>query len=215
MSAFAMASSTWVSFLIASILISISPGPGAVSAMASGANCGWRRGMWNVVGLQLGMLLLLLAVAGGLGALLAVSQTAFSVVKWIGAAYLAYLGIKLWLAKPAAEEDVAAARGLKSRGQLILEGFLVNATNPKGAVFMLAILPQFIDVNRPRLAQYAAITGTMVAVDLAVMAVYTALGARLLQAIRSPKNQQRLNRSFGTLFLAAAGWLALSSRHTR
>jgi len=203
--------SRWLSFLVASLLISLSPGPGAFASMASGAAYGWRRGYWIVIGMQGGMLVLLAVAGGGLGALLAVSPVAFNVVKFIGAAYLTYLGIKLWrLVPPAEQEEAAVAKRARSRGQLVLEGFLINATNPKGAIFMLAVLPPFIDVQRPKWPQYLTIAATMVAVDLIVMAVYTALGAQLLRAMKKPRNQRILNRCFGTVFIAAAIWVATS-----
>jgi homoserine/homoserine lactone efflux protein len=204
--------SRWLSFLLASLLISLSPGPGAFACMASGAGYGWRRGYWNAIGMQGGILVMLLVVGAGLGALLAVSPGAFNVGKLIGAAYLGYLGVKLWRAAPAAEAEATEPRRDKSRAQFLLEGFLINATNPKGAIFMLAVLPPFIDVHRPKVPQYATIAVTLVIVDLAVMAMYTALGAQLLRAMRQRNNQLILNRSFGTLFIAAALWVAVSGR---
>jgi homoserine/homoserine lactone efflux protein len=202
--------SRWLSFLVASVLISISPGPGAFACMASGAAYGWKRGYWIALGMQGGVLLLLAVVGGGLGALLAVSPVAFSVLKLIGAAYLAYLGLKLWRAVPPAEEETAVAKRAKARGQFLLEGFLINATNPKGMIFMLAVLPPFIDLHRPKIPQYLTIAWTMVAVDLVVMAVYTALGAQLLRIMKRPRNQRILNRGFGTIFIAAAIWVAIA-----
>jgi len=198
----------WLSFLVAAILISISPGPGAFACMASGAAYGWRRGYWTAIGLQGGLLFLLAIAGGGLGALLAVSPVAFTVVKFAGAAYLAYLGIQLWLVRPQPETAVAATARAKTRRQFLLEGFVVNATNPKAAVFILAILPPFIDVNRPRFPQYATIAVTMMCVDAVVMGVYTALGAQLLRAMNKPANQRRLNRGFGTVLIAAGAWVA-------
>jgi homoserine/homoserine lactone efflux protein len=199
----------WLSFLLAAILISISPGPGAFASMASGAAYGWRRGYWTAIGLQCGMLFLLAVTGLGLGALLAVSPVAFTVIKFVGAAYLAYLGVKLWLARPQVETEQRVEIKAKTRGQFVLEGFLVDATNPKGAIFMLAVLPAFIDLDRPKGPQYAAIAGTMVAVDAIVMAIYTALGAQLLRAMKDPANQRWLNRGFGTVLLAAGIWVAV------
>jgi homoserine/homoserine lactone efflux protein len=198
----------WLSFLVAAILISVSPGPGAFASMASGAAYGWRRGYWNAIGLQCGLLFLIAITGVGLGALLAVSPVAFAMVKFIGAAYLAYLGVKLWLARPQVETERRIEVRAKTRSQFVFEGILVNATNPKAAIFMLAVLPPFIDLDRPKGPQYAAIAGTMVAVDAIVMAVYTALGAQLLRAMKDPANQRWLNRVFGTVLLAAGIWVA-------
>ena len=198
----------WLSFLIAAILISVSPGPGAFACMASGAAYGWRRGYWTAIGLQAGLLFLVAVTGIGLGALLAVSPVAFTVMKFVGAAYLAYLGVRLWLAQPEVVNARPVEMKAKTRRQFVLEGFLVNATNPKAVIFMLAVLPPFIDVGQPKAPQYGTIAGTMVAVDAIVMAVYTALGARLLRAMKEPSNQRRLNRAFGTVLLGAGIWVA-------
>ena len=94
----------------------------------------------------------------------------------------------------------------------MLRGFLVNASNPKAIIFILAVLPQFLDPKAPLLVQYLLMAATMVAVDLVVMAGYTGLAARVLRALRSPRQQRILNRTFGGLFVAAAALLATVRR---
>src|SRR5947209_16461711 len=89
---------TWLAFFVASWLISLSPGSGAISCMAAGMRYGYRRAIWNIAGLQLGILLVLAIVAAGLGALLAASASGFTIVKWLGALYLVWLGIEQWRA---------------------------------------------------------------------------------------------------------------------
>jgi len=116
--------------------------------------------------------------------------------------------LRLWLAQPEVVNARPVEMKAKTRRQFVLEGFLVNATNPKAVIFMLAVLPPFIDVDRPKVPQYATIAITMVAVDAIVMAVYTALGAQLLRAMKEPANQRRLNRVFGTVLLGAGIWVA-------
>ncbi|MDN3764897.1 LysE family transporter, partial [Pseudomonas aeruginosa] len=95
---------------------------------------------------------------------------------------------------------------------LVLRGFLVNASNPKAVIFMLAVLPQFIDPHQPLLAQYLIMGGTMIVVDLIVMAGYTGLAARVLRVLRSPRQQKLVNRTFASLFVGAAGLLATVRR---
>jgi homoserine/homoserine lactone efflux protein len=90
----------------------------------------------------------------------------------------------------------------------MLRGFLVNASNPKAIVFILAVLPQFLDPQQPLLGQYLLMALTMIGVDLLVMAGYTGLAARVLRSLRSAAHQRVLNRSFGALFIAAACLLA-------
>lgn len=199
---------TWLAFFLACWLISLSPGAGAIASMSSGLNFGFRRGYWNAIGLQLALVLQIAVVAAGVGALLAASELAFSLIKWFGVLYLLYLGWKQWVAPPSAlaTEPVDDRRGRPLA--LVLRGFVVNASNPKAIVFILAVLPQFLDTSRPLLAQYLLMTLTMVAVDLVVMAGYTGLAARVLKLLREPGQQRLLNRVFGGLFGVAASLLA-------
>jgi homoserine/homoserine lactone efflux protein len=115
---------TWLLFVPAAIAISLSPGAAAVASMSSGASYGVRRSYWTIIGLELelALMLQLTLVAIGLGALLAASEVAFSMVKWCGALYLAYLGLQ-----PQSKENRSAA--------LLVRGFLVNGLNPKAIVF--------------------------------------------------------------------------------
>ncbi|MNN74405.1 Homoserine/homoserine lactone efflux protein [compost metagenome] len=127
-------------------------------------------------------------------------------------AYLAYLGWKQWRAPVGELADASAVRPLGRPLTLVLRGFVVNASNPKAIVFILAVLPQFLDPARPLLAQYLLMAATMIAVDLVVMAGYTGLAARVLRLLRTPRQQRLLNRTFASLFVAAVGLLALIRR---
>lgn len=207
-----MSLDTWLAYFAACWVISLTPGAGAIASMTAGLNYGFRRGYWNALGLQLALVLQIAIVAAGLGALLATSELAFALIKWLGVAYLAYLGWKQWrapLGEPAADTSV---RPLGRPLTLVLRGFLVNASNPKAIVFILAVLPQFLDPERPLLKQYLLMTATMVSVDLIVMAGYTGLAAKVLRLLREPQQQRLLNRSFAGLFVGAAGLLALVHR---
>ena len=198
----------WAAFLGASLAISLSPGAGAVTSMSTGLAVGLRRGYWNILGLQIGVVLQIAVVAAGIGALVAGSDVAFEVIKWFGVAYLAYLAIAQWRAAPA-EADVTVEVAELSPRALVTRGFLVNASNPKAVVFMLAVLPQFLDPSRPLLPQYLAITATMVAVDVLVMTGYTGFASKVLRALRSPRQQRAVNRGFACAFALAALLLAL------
>jgi homoserine/homoserine lactone efflux protein len=204
---------TWLAFFVASWLISLSPGAGAISCMAAGLRHGFRTAFWNIVGLILGIMFVLALVAAGLGAILAASSLAFAAVKWLGVAYLVWLGIEQWRAPAFAVDARAAEAALPvTPRELVLKGFLVNATNPKGIVFMLAVLPQFIDPTRPQLAQYAICGATLVFTDLVVMSGYTAFAARVLGLLREPHHIKAMNRTFGSLFVAAGAVLATFKR---
>ncbi len=203
-----MSLETWLAFFAACWVISLSPGAGAIASMSSGLRYGFWRGYWNALGLQVALVVQIAIVAAGLGAVLAASDMAFTLIKWFGVGYLVYLGIKQWRALPADLSEDSAIRPIGKPLALIARGFLVNISNPKAMVFILAILPQFIDPQAPLFAQYVIIAATMVVVDMVVMAGYTGLASRVLRALKTPKQQRRMNRTFAGLFVGAAGFLA-------
>ncbi|QOE07560.1 LysE family transporter [Pseudomonas asiatica] len=207
-----MSMEVWLGFFAACWVISLSPGAGAIASMSSGLQYGFWRGYWNALGLQLGLILQIAIIAAGVGAVLAASATAFQIIKWFGVAYLVYLAYKQWRALPLDMSDESAVRPIGKPLSLVFRGFLVNVSNPKALVFMLAVLPQFINPHEPLLPQYVAITVTMVVVDMLVMAGYTGLAARVLRLLRTPKQQKRLNRTFAGLFIGAATFLATLRR---
>jgi homoserine/homoserine lactone efflux protein len=145
-------------------------------------------------------------VAVGLGAVLAASTYAFLAIKWAGVGYLVWLGIAQWRAetKPVELDD---AKAMTAR-QMFVRGFLINASNPKGIVFMLAVLPQFIDPHVAQWPQYALCAATLVFTDAVVMSGYTLLAARVFSTLREPHHVRWMNRTFGSLFIGAAMLLA-------
>jgi len=203
---------TWLAFLVACWVISLSPGAGAIASMSCGLQYGFWRGYWNAIGLQLALALQIAVVAAGVGAVLATSSLAFSLIKWFGVAYLLWLALKQWQAVPELLDDSAAPRPIGRPLTLVLRGFLVNASNPKAIVFILAVLPQFLDPQRDLVLQYLHMGSTMVVVDLIVMAGYTGLAARVLRLLRTPRQQRMVNRSFAVMFAGAAGLLATVRR---
>ncbi|MDH4656057.1 homoserine/homoserine lactone efflux protein [Pseudomonas sp. JS3066] len=207
-----MALQTWLAFLVACWVISLSPGAGAIASMSSGLQYGFLRGYWNALGLQIGLALQIAIVAAGVGAILATSALAFSLIKWFGVVYLVYLAVKQWRALPSDMSNDSAERPIGRPLTLVLRGFLVNFSNPKAIVFMLAVLPQFIDPHAPLVEQYLVMGVTMITVDLIVMAGYTGLAARVLRLLRSPRQQRLMNRSFAALFVGAAALLATVRR---
>jgi homoserine/homoserine lactone efflux protein len=207
-----MTFNTWLTFFVASWIISLSPGAGAVSCMASGLRYGWRRGVWNIFGLQLGIMTALLFVALGIGALITASVWAFTLVKWFGVAYLIYLGIQKWREPPQVQTLAATAEQNGSRWTLFRRGFLVNVSNPKGLIFLLAVMPQFIDPHAPQAPQYFICGATLVFTDWVVMNGYTLFAAKILRLLREPKQIRWMNRTFGGLFVAVGGLLATFKR---
>lgn len=198
----------WFAYMLACWVISVSPGAGAIASMSSGLNYGFKHGYWNVIGLQLALLVQIAIVAAGVGVLFATSPWAFLAVKWFGVLYLLYLAYLQWTA-PIQSIDIAVETTQKSASKLLLNGFLVNITNPKAIVFLLAVLPQFLDLSKPQALQYVIMAATMITIDMIVMAGYTGLAAKVLRLLKSPKQQKYMNRSFAILFACAASLLSL------
>jgi homoserine/homoserine lactone efflux protein len=204
--------STWLAFFAASWAISISPGAGAVAAMSAGLNHGFRRGYFTTFGLILGIWTQVIVVGAGLGALVAASSTAFAVVKWLGVAYLVWLGISQWRAPATPMTARPEEAAVVTRRTMIVRAWVINAVNPKGTVFLLAVVPQFLNLTQALLPQYLIIAATLAFTDLVVMAGYTALAARLLGALKSPTHIRAMNRTFGGLFVLAGSLLAMFKR---
>ena len=202
----------WLAFIGASIAISVSPGAGAIQSMATGLTHGLRRGWWSVAGLQIGLMTQLAVVAVGLGAAVSGSLVAFTVIKWIGVAYLVYLAVRQWRTTAG---ELTTGVGVEFDGgrlALLVRGALVNITNPKGLVFLLAVLPQFVVPTQPLLPQYFTIAATMTVVDVIVMGAYTGLAVRLLRWLHTPRQQAALNRTLSGMFAVAALGLSLVRR---
>ena len=198
----------WLAYMLACWLISLSPGAGAIASMSSGLNYGFKRGYCNALGLQLALLVQIGIVAAGAGVLFASTPWAFLLVKWFGVGYLLYLARMQWRA-PVQAIEIQQDVQQKSRAKLALYGFLVNLSNPKAIVFLLAVLPQFLDLSKPQWPQYAVMAVTMISIDLIVMAGYTGLAAKVLRLLKSPRQQKYMNRAFAVLFSCAAGLLSL------
>ena len=195
-------------FLAASILISITPGAGAINTMSNGIRYGLRRSLPAILGLQVGLGLQILVVGAGLGALLASSELAFMLIKWVGVAYLIYLGVSKWRER-AVDIDAASPDSPRERAMSrFWKSVLVNVTNPKATIFMIALLPQFLDPALSRVTQFTVMGVTMIGIDILVMCGFATLATLIARWLRSPRQQRMLNRLFGGLFVFVAGLLA-------
>lgn len=209
----------WLAFLVASCVIAVSPGSGAVLSMSHGLSYGVRRTTATIVGLQLGLAVILLVAGLGVGAVLTASATAFTVIKVVGACYLLWLGWRQWRApvSAVAKADGATSESVRepelSAGQRVLRGFLTNVTNPKGIVFMAAVLPQFIQPTRPLWLQLLVLLLTTVMVDVTVMHGYAWLAARLQGVLRSVRARRAQNRVFGGVLMAMGAFLFMFKRN--
>ena len=205
----------WLAYFLAAWLIALSPGSGAVLSMSHGLQYGVRQTTATIVGLQIGLAFILLVAGAGVGALLLASTTAFMVVKVLGAGYLIWLGVKQWRAPvDGAASDAAAPSepaGLSVR-QRVLRGALTNATNPKGIVFMVAVLPQFINPKQPLALQLAILLVTTLAVDSVVMHGYAFLASRLRALMQSVRARKTQNRVFGGVLMGMGASLLMVDR---
>lgn len=211
-----MSFATWITFVIAGTLIAISPGSGAVLSMSHGLAYGVKKASATVLGLQLGLILVLVIAGAGVGSLLLASELAFTIVKTVGALYLIWIGISQMRAKPQATG--VPTPGLESHpsfGRRVLTGFLTNATNPKGIIFMVAVLPQFVSKGAPVLPQLAILGVTMVTIDSSVMHGYAFLASKMQRWFRDPRAVTLQNRFFGGILVVVGTLLFFVKRgHT-
>ncbi len=204
-----MSVSLWLAFLVAALLISVTPGPGAVISMSTGLRYGYRAALAAILGLQVAILFQLMLVALGLGALIAASESAFEWIKLLGAAYLIWLGVQKWRAPV---DGVGEVVGLSARRGLFVQGLLVNLTNPKAIIFIGALVPQFIDPARDPWPQFAIIAMTLCATDILIMSIYALMATRVRHWLERPGAMRLQNRFFGLLFVGAGFALAAARR---
>jgi len=202
----------WLFYVLTSVGLSLTPGPNGLLALTHGARFGFRPTIYTVIGGAVGFFLLIAASLAGLGALLAASERAFSVAKWVGAAYLIYLGIRVWRAPPPAVPamEPGAVRPDAQPIRLFWEGFLVAVSNPKGLIFFAAFLPQFMVPGLSFVAQLAILGGTFVAVEVA----YELLLARTAQRVAPwlDRHGKLFNRAAGTAFVGMGAVLLNAKR---
>jgi homoserine/homoserine lactone efflux protein len=203
---------TLLLFSIVAFVGIATPGPTVLLALTNGSRFGVRSSLPGMVGAVLSDFVLISAVAVGLGALLAASEIWFSAVKWVGVAYLAYLGIRLVRSKGSfAVPDKPNSSSQASPRAIFLRSFLVAVTNPKGYLFFSAFLPQFIAPTDPQIPQYIALAVTFASIDFVVMLGYALAGAHAIRLLRA-KGALWLDRLCGGALLALAGSLAFYRR---
>ena len=201
--------SLWLALLGTGAIISFTPGAGAINTMSNALVSGFRRSLWGILGQQAALILHIIVVALGVGVLVSGSPIAFNVIRYAGAAYLVYLGIRQFFSKPQVDEESIEALRNEPAWSMFRRGLWVNLLNPKAIVFFLAFLPQFIRVDEPLVPQYLVVAGTVVTIDILVMWFFFAATARSFQRFtRDAQGQRMLNRIFGVLFVAVGVMLA-------
>ncbi len=202
--------SIWATLLGASLLISFTPGAGAINTMTNSLNIGLRRSIWGVLGQQAALIIHLIIVAAGVGVVVSSSQLMFDAIRYLGAAYLCYLGIRQFFREPEVSAEAAVLVAGESAWSLFRRGMFVNLLNPKAIVFFLAFIPGFVRPALPLWPQYVVIAATIVTVDILVMWLFFAPIARGFQRFtRNERGQRLLNRVFGVLFIGVGLMLAL------
>jgi threonine/homoserine/homoserine lactone efflux protein len=194
----------WLAFVAASAILLAIPGPTILLVISYALGHGRKVASATVAGVALGDFTAMTASMLGLGALLATSAVIFTVLKWVGAAYLIWLGIKLWRAPIAAEAadgtmSVSAEKPLR----IFLHTYAVTALNPKSIVFFVAFLPQFLDLSRPLFNQMLIFETTFLVLATLNATLYALMASAARQTIRKPRIQAIVNRTGGSLLIGA------------
>jgi threonine/homoserine/homoserine lactone efflux protein len=192
-------------FIVSGLLLNVTPGPDTVYIVGRSVQLGWRGGAVAALGVCTGCLVHVFAAAIGLSALLAASSAAFTLVKWAGAAYLCFLGVKMLLSRQPAPADgvEATASGAVSLRQVFWQGALTNALNPKVALFFLAFLPQFVAADSPHQALAFVLLGLIFIFNGTLWCLgVAAFAARAASRVRqSGRAFASLHRALGGLFV--------------
>jgi threonine/homoserine/homoserine lactone efflux protein len=194
----------WLAFAAAAAVVIAIPGPTTLMVTGHAMSSGTRVALASLLGVALGDFTAIACSVLGLGAILAASSEAFTVLKWVGALYLIYLGIKLWRAPAVPLGAMAAGQGARrSVGRAIAESFSVTLLNPKGLLFFAAFLPQFIDPHRAVLPQVVILALTFEVLAASSLALYIFMTARARRIMDSPRAIKIMNRAGGTMLIGA------------
>jgi homoserine/homoserine lactone efflux protein len=200
----------YLAFVAATAVLVVMPGPIVTLVVANSVTYGTRPALSTVAGAQSGHFLLLLVVAAGMTSLMHVLAEGFEWLRWIGVAYLVWLGLQRWLATPAADADPAVLA--VSGRRLFWQGFLVSITNPKTLFFYAAFFPQFVDPTAPPALQMTVLCGTFLVVATLFDSGYAILAGRARGWLRDRRRMKICDRVIGTFLIAAGAWLALARR---
>jgi threonine/homoserine/homoserine lactone efflux protein len=192
------------------LFVSLTPGMCMTLAMVLGMTQGVKRTLWMMAGELLGVGLVAMAAGAGVAALMLKHPEVFALFKWLGGAYLGYLGVMMWrsrgrMAIPA-ELEAGPPTG---RLELAVQGFLTAVANPKGWAFFMVLLPPFLDSSRSLVVQLSVLISVILSIELASMLVYATGGKTLRRALGKSGNVRLMNRIAGTLMVGVGLWLAL------
>lgn len=203
-----MDTNTWLIYLLAAIGLSLSPGPNGLLALTHGALHGRRKALYTVTGGCVGFVTIIALSMFGIGALLQASLVWLTILKWVGGAYLVWLGIQVWRSPPIGI-DISQRAEARSGGSLFRQGALSAITNPKAILFFAAFLPQFIDPARSLVMQFVIMAGTFAVTEF-VTEVFIASVAHRISAWLA-RVGRGFNRACGGVFIAIGALLPLRS----
>ena len=199
---------TWLIYLLAATGLSLSPGPNGLLALTHGALHGRRKALYTIFGGAAGFVAVIALSMFGIGALLKASLVWLTVLKWVGGAYLVWLGIQVWRSPPIGFDARTAAEP-RAGWSLFRQGALSALTNPKGILFFAAFLPQFIDPARSLPVQFAIMAGTFAAIEIATELFIASMAHRVSPWLR--RVGRRFNQACGGVFVAIGLALPLRS----
>ena len=208
-----MTLTTWLLYVAAVLVLTVTPGPSVLMCISTSVQHGPHRALAASLGSTTAIACIMLLSMLGLGTVLASSEVLFSALKWLGAGYLAYLGVISLLSKesniavPNASPQAAETRALFARG------LLVGASNPKALLFFGALFPQFIDPSAPQVSQFLILGATFIFFELFWLSIYAITAARARHWLQKPRRAKLFNRFTGAVFLVAAGLLATTKRN--
>lgn len=201
----------WLTLFLAALAISISPGAGAVVSMNHGIKYGLKKSYPAIFGLQAGLFIQTFIVVIGLGALIAKSVMLFNIIKWVGVAYLVYLGLSKIFEKVEILDDEEYISRYSAKKSFIGSTF-INLTNAKATVFLVAFIPQFLNTNESLWLQFAIIVTTLCLVDIIVMTGYSSMASKLKFLIKDVKAMKIQNRITGLFLILAAVFMSSAKR---
>lgn len=201
----------WLTMFLAAIAISVSPGAGAVVSMNYGLKYGLKKSYPAIFGLQVGYLIQTFIVVIGLGAIIAKSVLIFTIIKWIGVAYLLYLGLGKIFEKAQLVDDEEHLNSYSAK-KAFLNSSLINLTNIKATIFLVAFIPQFINPNESIFFQFIIIGATLSVVDIFVMTGYSSMASKLKFLLKDVKAIKIQNRITGSLLILAAIFMSNAKR---
>ncbi|RKF17406.1 LysE family translocator [Alginatibacterium sediminis] len=204
---------TWLYFCLAVLILTASPGPSSLLCMTKGVTQGRGAALYTAFGSLLAISTIMTLSFTGLGLIISSSELVFSIVKYLGAAYLIYLGIKAFTSKQDSYQISSSAESVPlNRRKHFVSGFIVGASNPKAILFFSALFPQFIDPQLALLPQYLVFAATFVVFELTWLSIYGYLGAKSSAWILSKGRAKLFNRLSGSVFVGAGALLSTTSR---